>query len=162
MGMIDGIYLLIGTNLGDRISNIDLALEKIGKNIGHISAISSVYETAAWGEQQQPAFYNIALRVATDKPPLLLMKSLQAIENKMGRIKVEKWKERIIDIDILYYHDQQIGSAILTIPHAEIERRRFALEPLCEISPDFVHPQLQKTNAQLLDECEDFLEVKKL
>lgn len=162
MGMIDGIYLLVGTNLGDRIGNIDMALENITKDIGHISAISSVYETAPWGELKQPAFYNVALKVATDKPPLLLMESLQAIEKKMGRIKAEKWKERIIDIDILYYYDQKIVSPILTIPHTEIERRRFALEPLCEISPDFVHPLLQKTNVQLLKECKDFLEVKKI
>lgn len=160
--MIDGIYLLIGTNLGDKKSNIKIALEKITTDVGVITAKSSVYETAAWGKLDQPSFYNLALKVRSGKTPIELLDSLQAIEKEMGRIRIEKWGERLIDIDMLYYEDQQISSPKLTVPHPELPNRRFALVPLVEIADNFVHPSLGKTNGELLQECKDLLEVKKV
>lgn len=162
MRMIDGIYLLIGTNLGDKKSNINTALQKIAMEVGVITAKSSVYETAAWGKLDQPSFYNIAVRVSSEKNPFELLDALQAIEKDMGRIRVEKWRERLIDIDILYYEDLQINTPELTVPHPELPNRRFALIPLVEIADSFVHPALGKSNTQLLQECKDILEVKKV
>lgn len=162
MERIDGIYLLVGTNLGNRLDNITQALQKISERVGNILKISSVYETAAWGKIDQPDFYNLALEIATEKGTQEVLSLLQSIEKEMGRIRIERWEERIIDIDILYFSDKVMGTEELTIPHPEISNRRFALEPLNEIATDFMHPVLQKSNRELLGDCEDRLEVKKI
>lgn len=162
MERIDGIYLLIGTNLGNRLGNINLALQKISELVGSILKISSIYETAAWGKTNQPDFYNLALEIATEKAPQEVLHLLQSIEKEMGRIRIEKWEERIIDIDILYYADKVMTTPELTLPHPEIPNRRFALAPLNEIAGDFMHPFLHKSNREMLGACEDRLEVKKL
>ncbi len=162
MERIDGIYLLVGTNLGNRSDNLNLALQKISELIGNILQTSSIYETAAWGKTDQPDFYNLALEIATTKDPREVLNLLQSIEKEMGRIRVERWEERIIDIDILYFSDQIINSPQLTVPHPEIPNRRFTLEPLNEIASDFVHPFLHKSNREMLSDCKDKLTVKRI
>lgn len=156
------VYILLGTNLGNREENLDQAMLKIKETIGQVLQKSSVYETAAWGIEEQPAFYNQVLKVNTSLPPEVLLQKLLEIEVKMGRIRIKKWFTRLIDIDILYYDHNLLESPDLTIPHKEIQNRKFTLIPLVEIAPDYIHPGYLKTNKELLNLCEDKLEVTKV
>jgi len=157
-----GKYLLLGTNLGNRFKNLLEASGLIENQIGKIIQQSSIFETEAWGIREQPSFFNQVLEIQTSHTPEDLLFRITKIEKEMGRVRYEKWKERLIDIDILYYNDKIIQSAGLMIPHPELHKRRFTLVPLCEISPDEIHPLLKKTNLELLEETEDRLKVKKI
>ena len=155
------VYLLIGGNVGNRLQNLRHA-------IGHLSdwgtAIqqSAVYETEAWGKTDQEPFLNQALELNTSLTAQVLMGTILKIEEEMGRKRTEKYGPRIIDIDILFYNDVIIHEPHLTIPHPEIQNRRFVLVPMQEIAPLLVHPLLNKTIQQLLEECPDKLGAKKL
>src|SRR3954466_12662766 len=155
------VYLLTGGNIGDPLSNLQLACEQIAKETGSLLQKSSIYETAAWGLTNQNSFLNQVLFVATPLPAQELLQTLLGIEKKLGRQRVEKMGPRTIDIDILFYNNDIISSTQLTVPHPQIANRRFVLTPLNEIAPGFVHPVLQKTIAELLEICPDNLEVKK-
>ncbi|NMM50204.1 2-amino-4-hydroxy-6-hydroxymethyldihydropteridine diphosphokinase [Marinigracilibium pacificum] len=157
-----GIYLLLGTNMGDRQSNLKTAAEKIEDQIGKILNYSSIYETAAWGKTDQPDFYNTVLEIEADISPMDLINKCLEIEKEMGRIRIEKWAERLIDIDILYMDDWIVKYDSLTIPHPRIQDRAFTLFPLTEIASEFIHPVLLKSQKSLLSECSDTLEVKKI
>lgn len=156
--MSGGIYLLLGSNLGDRSQNLSRARNRIGSVI----ASSSIYVTSAWGKTEQPDFYNQVIEVDSKLGPEDLLKNILSIEETMGRIRSEKWGPRIIDIDILFYRDVIIKSEQLTIPHPEIQNRKFTLIPLNELAPSMMHPVLKKTIQQLNTECSDPLEVKRL
>lgn len=149
----------MGSNLGNRPENLNLAIQLISITVGKISKISTVYETAAWGKENQPAFLNQVIRVATNIEASDLLKELLTIEKKVGRIRTERWGERIIDIDILFFNHSVIDSTELQVPHPEIPNRRFTLVPLAEIAPDYTHPILKKTTTILLSECPDMLQV---
>jgi 2-amino-4-hydroxy-6-hydroxymethyldihydropteridine diphosphokinase len=153
-------YLLIGGNQGDRLARLAEAKDWIAKAGGQILLASSLYETGAWGKRDQPDFLNQALKVDTpqDAPAWLL--TLLGIEERMGRRRAEKYGPRIIDIDILFFNNSIIREPGLSIPHPEIQHRRFALTPLEEIAPFLIHPVLHKTIRQLLAECTDPLAVK--
>lgn len=155
-----GIYLLLGTNLGDRAINLANAINLAAEQGVVIKAVSAIYETAAWGIEEQPGFLNQVLEVETTLSAEELLKTILAIELEMGRVRIQKWGERLIDIDILYYHDQVIDSPELTVPHPEIQSRRFTLVPLVELAAEELHPVLQKTQAELLAVCPDGLEVR--
>lgn len=158
---MDGIYLLLGTNLGDRISNLADCRNAIANRIGEVPVVSSIYETAPWGVKKQSAFLNQVIEIETTIAPDKLLTQLLAIEKIMGRVRREKWGTRIIDIDILYYHDQIINTKRLTVPHPEIQNRHFTLAPLVEIIPEVIHPILGKSHLELLEVCHDNLEVMK-
>lgn len=158
--MTNGVYLLSGTNLGDRMANMARAMELIEKEAGLVVAQSQLYETAAWGIEDQPAFLNQVLEIKTTLTPLALLDTLLEIEKKMGRQRPQKWGQRLIDLDILYFADSVVVHEELKIPHPHIPERRFTLAPLCEIAPLLVHPVLKKNQLQLLEECPDKLEVK--
>lgn len=160
--MTEGIFILLGSNLGDRNSNLAEAKGLIGQQIGSLVHQSSIYETAAWGKTDQPSFYNQVIQISSSLSPQKLINKTQKIEKELGRVRKEKWGERIIDIDLLYFNQFIINELKLQVPHPGIPDRRFTLIPLDEIATDFVHPQLQKTNKQLLANCNDGLEVKKL
>ena len=153
-------YLLIGGNLGDRLHNLAGARMLIEKECGNISKRSSIYETAAWGMQDQPAFLNQAIELITVMPASDLMSCLLGIEQSLGRIRHEKFGPRLIDIDILLYNNEIHHSPFLKIPHPRLPERRFALKPLAEIAPFLVHPVLHKSISDLLKDCDDPLEVK--
>lgn len=150
----------MGTNLGNRERNIDRTLLLLKEKVGPIVNQSQIYQTAAWGHENQSPFLNIVVEISTTVSPETLLGQINKIENDLGRIRKEKWKERVIDIDILYYHSLVVNND-LKVPHPEIPNRRFALIPLVEIAPFFIHPVLLKTQQQLLAECKDELDVEK-
>ncbi len=153
------IYLLLGTNLGNKIKNLEKVRELLVSNRVTIRRESSIYETAAWGIEDQPTFLNQVVEIETAKTPDKLLDLTQEIEKKIGRVRKEKWGERLIDIDILYYGDSIIDQEDLQVPHPEIQNRRFTLVPMVDIAQDFVHPQLLVSQEALLKACEDTLEV---
>ena len=161
MSLSNKAYLLIGGNMGNRISNLQQARELIQKECGQLTAVSSVYQTAAWGLTEQPDFLNQVLVVATLLTPEAMMQQLLAIEEKMGRKRTIKFGPRIIDLDILLIESLIINSTLLTIPHPALTKRKFALIPLVEVAPQLMHPSERKTMAQLLIECPDKLAVQK-
>jgi 2-amino-4-hydroxy-6-hydroxymethyldihydropteridine diphosphokinase len=155
-------YLLIGGNVGDRHGNLQQAAQLIEAQAGKIVKRSAVYETAAWGKEDQPAFLNQVLQVETELEPTALLQSILNAEQQMGRIRQEKYGPRTIDIDILLYNDLSMNTAELVIPHPQLPLRRFALMPLAEIAASRLHPILKKSIDELLLECPDKLSVKKL
>jgi len=157
--MNDTIYLLLGGNTGDRQHYLDAATSEIETRCGRITAISKYYETAAWGQEDMPPFLNQALAIRTKLAPIALLAEINAIEQELGRERIEKWGARTIDIDIIFYGDQIIDTPTLTIPHPLLQERRFVLTPLHEIAPQWVHPVFKKTVSVLLAECKDPLPV---
>ena len=155
-------YILTGGNLGNRGANLQLAKDHLEKEVGEIISSSSVYETEAWGNNDQPDFYNQVHIISTSLPAEELMKKILEIEKQIGRIRTIKNASRIIDIDILFFNSEIINKPNLKIPHPEINNRRFVLTPLNELSPGFIHPVLKKTISELLSTCQDRLSVKAL
>jgi 2-amino-4-hydroxy-6-hydroxymethyldihydropteridine diphosphokinase len=158
----EGIFLLFGTNLGNPLENLQVAKQQIAEKIGGILRVSSLYKTAAWGNTEQPDFFNQVIEITTAFDPVILLEKILAIETMMGRKRIEKWGPRVIDIDILFFHDVTINTATLTLPHPEIPQRKFTLMPMAELAPDFWHPVLKKNIQTLLHECQDSLAVEKI
>lgn len=155
MSPAQNVFLLLGSNLGDRLQILRSAEILIEERIGIIQSASSVYETAPWGVLEQPAYLNQILVVETGLLPEEILRIVLEIEHELGRIRYERWGARVIDIDMLYYQDVVMDSARLTLPHPRLHERRFTLVPLNEIAPDFIHPVLLKSTRQLLSECSD-------
>ena len=150
------VYLLIGGNLGDRFELLKSAGKGIEKQIGDIVKESSIYETAAWGFESENDFLNQVLLVKTDLKPKQILEQCQLIEKLLGRVRQSgHYASRTMDIDILFYNDEIINEPDLTIPHPHLHKRRFTLEPLNEISPEFIHPRFKQTVRQLLSDCND-------
>jgi 2-amino-4-hydroxy-6-hydroxymethyldihydropteridine diphosphokinase len=152
MNSIHRVFLHTGSNIGDRLRNLEQALENIETRIGAVTMASRVFETKAWGITDQPDFLNQAVEVLTPMDPYQLLEAILEIEKTMGRKREIKWGKRLIDIDILFYEDLVIASENLTIPHPFLHERKFVLEPLMDIAPDFVHPVLKKTIRRLWEE----------
>lgn len=155
-------FLLIGGNVGVRENYLAAARKQIEKNCGAIRQQSSLYQTAAWGMENQSPFLNQALEVETELNADELLQAVLQIEENLGRKREIKYGPRIIDIDILLFNDEVIHREGLTVPHPEMQNRRFALEPLNEIASTDIHPVLKKTISQLLQECPDKLDVQKI
>ena len=155
-------FLLLGTNLGDRKKNLSVARNAIEVSVGTILKASSIYQTAAWGKTDQPDFLNQALEVQTALSAEDVLAEILKIERAMGRRRDQQWGERIIDIDILLFERKIMSSSALTIPHPQLQNRRFALEPLAEIGSDVTHPILQLTIQEMLAQCSDLLEVRRI
>ncbi len=148
------VYLSLGSNIGDRLNFLTKALKELNK-ITKVKLVSSIYETEPWGVNNQERFYNSVIEIETELYPLDLLKKIQKIEAKLGKKRLSHMQPRTIDIDILFYHGWSFENNILTIPHPELERRRFVLEPISEIAPLAVHPIIGKTMISLLRHCRD-------
>ena len=155
------VYLLLGSNMGNSEQQLFNAIENITQQIGKIINQSSLYTTAAWGESNQPDFLNQIIIVESEIMALPMLDIILSIEKKMGRVRTTKNAPRVIDIDILFFNKEIIATTNLTIPHPEIENRRFVLIPLNELSPNLLHPISNLPISILLKNCKDTLDVKK-
>lgn len=156
-------YLLLGGNLGDRKANLHQAIKLIAENIGQIDTVSALYETAAWGKTDQPAFLNQAVAVKTKLSAIDVLDKALEIEKVLGRIRKDKWGERLIDIDLILFDEVVIDiENRLQVPHPQMQYRKFVMAPLAEIAPDVMHPVLGKTISDIFENITDDLEVKKL
>ena len=156
------VFLGIGTNLGNRESNLEEAVARIREYIGPVLDSSSIYETEPWGFQAKDEFLNKVVKVETELTPSEILERILIIESIMGRVRSkERYSSRLIDIDILICEDMIIDEENLKIPHPLLHQRRFVLVPLCEVASDMIHPVLKKSISDLLEICEDKSEVKK-
>jgi len=147
-------YLSLGSNLGDRAENLAEALRLLPHPRLAVTRVSAVYETEPVGVVDQPWFLNQVVEIETSLFPMMLIKHTQAIEREMGRRRTAANGPRIIDIDILLYAQFIVDTPRLVIPHKELHKRRFVLEPLCELIPDVRHPAMRKTFRELLAAAE--------
>jgi len=146
--MIHVTYLSLGSNLGDRSTNLHKAISHLPPKVQLVTQ-SSIYKTEPWGYSDQPSFLNQAIKADTSLEPFELLAFLKEIEISMGRQETFHFGPRLIDLDILFFDDLILDSPELTIPHPHIAERAFVLIPMAEIAPDFFHPVLNKTIQEL-------------
>lgn len=154
--------LLIGGNLGDRFDYLIRCEQLLTELVGNTKAKSSIYETKAWGLTNQQDFLNQAFLIETVLTPFDLLEACQNIENTLDRIRVIRWGERTMDVDIIFYNDLIIKDSKLEIPHPRFHLRNFALAPLNEIIKNYICPLNKKSIQQLLEESSDNLETVKI
>lgn len=164
------LFLLIGGNQGDRAALLQQATDLIHNRIGSVVSLSKIYSTAPWGQfkpgEEPQDFLNCALKVATSLTPFEALSAALAIEKELGRTRPTNdkstssqsqrlYSSRPIDIDLILYDTLTLDTHDLTLPHPRMQLRRFVLQPLCDIAPDYIHPILNKPLIQLLKECPD-------
>ncbi|MCC5920654.1 MAG: 2-amino-4-hydroxy-6-hydroxymethyldihydropteridine diphosphokinase [Cyclobacteriaceae bacterium] len=160
---MEEIYISLGSNIGDRNAHLQQAIKLLQSDPNlQIKQISAIYESSAWGLEDQAAFYNCNLSVAWNDTSSQLLDLLLDIEHSMQRKRLIKWGPRNIDIDLLYFGDEQLNTQRLILPHPHIKDRKFILMPMVEIAPDFRCPRWQLTQRELLHKCNDQGEVKKV
>ena len=153
------VYLLLGGNIGNRLDNLERAKHLLEKQVGKVIKDSKVYETASWGNTDQPDFLNQVVLIETKLAAEKIMEQILLIEKTMGRVRAKKNASRIIDVDILFFNEEVIETKNIIIPHPQIQNRNFVLYPLNELSPQLKHPVLKKTIHDLLLQCDDTLAV---
>ncbi len=147
-------YVALGSNLGDREENLRNALKHLQENGVEVVKVSTFIETEPYGVTDQPGFVNAVCQVETELAPLELLRLLLRIEQEMGRVRLRRWGERNIDLDLLLYEDAVLESEELTLPHPDMHNRDFVLFPLAEIAGGVVHPVLEKSISELKDELQ--------
>jgi len=156
------VTVILGSNMGNRISLINNAIKLMSQNVGELVSQSSNYETEPWGFESSSIFINrIAIFKSTLSPEDFLQQCL-SIEKQLGRTRHESetYESRTMDIDILFYGDKIIHTKSLIVPHPRISERRFVLEPLHELLPNYIHPEFHKSISELLTNCPDNSAVK--
>lgn len=146
------VYISLGSNQGDRLANLRLAVEALKGIPGTlVTGTSGIYATEPVGKTNQPEFLNLAAEIETGLEPGDLLAALQNVEKGLGRERGERWGPRTIDLDILYFGQRIVGQPDLTIPHPRAQQRAFVLEPLAELAPELVDPVTGKTVAEMLE-----------
>ena len=155
------VVLSLGGNIGDVRETFIKTITALEDRVGGLYELSSLYKTKAWGVEDQPSFLNQVLVLNTDLSPIEVLNICLNIEEQQGRSRLsgEKWQERVIDIDVLFYENKIMDTTDLKIPHPYLHKRNFILFPLAEIIPDFRHPILGKTVLELKKHCKDNLHV---
>ena len=158
------VYIGLGSNEGNRKENLKKAIDHMSNELSPVIKASYIYETEPWGFETDHWFLNQVILMETAERPLIILRKLLHIESIMGRKPTtqKNYTSRIIDLDLLLYDDLIVQTNELIIPHPRMHQRRFVLIPMTEIAPDVVHPIFKKNMEQLLDECFDVLEVKKV
>ena len=154
------VFLQLGSNLGDRELLLKDAILAIENRVGDIVNFSKVYESSPWRVEGQDNFLNQILKIKTTLLACEVLSIVLNIEEQLGRVRIEKWGERLIDIDIIFYNDSIIETPELCVPHKHLHERMFVLKPLHEIAPEMVHPKYNKTIDELLKICKDTELVK--
>ncbi len=159
MNKVETVYLLLGSNIGDKKEHLRKAKALIGERIGKIQRSSGFYLTQAWGNTEQDDFINQALELRTYHSPEQTLRVLMDIEKELGRNRVVKNEPRIIDIDILFFGYKTIKTKELVVPHPKFHERNFAMVPMMELNGDFVHPAFEIPIDELYFESKDNLDV---
>ncbi len=158
-------HILFGSNMGDKNEIFAQACLFINNRCGRIVAVSSAYESEPWGFEAEEWFMNRLISVETELEPEEMMQQLLGIEAELGRVRhpeTDGYTSRTADLDILYYGSRIVVTGSLVVPHPRLHQRRFALLPLCEMVPQFVHPAFKLTQTELLERCPDTSEVRKI
>jgi 2-amino-4-hydroxy-6-hydroxymethyldihydropteridine diphosphokinase len=159
---LNNIYILSGSNLGDREKALTTAKQEIQLHCGSISACSSIYESDPWGFDSDEKFLNQVILLTSKLGPYALLAKLQEIEKKMGRIRTKSgYESRIIDLDILYFNDEIIQNEALKIPHPAMHQRAFTMVPMEELAPNFLHPILKISQKEILSALADKKDIKR-
>ena len=154
------VFLQLGSNMDNRNAYLKNANKLIAEEIGAIQKKSKIYESVPWGVENQNNYLNQVLEIKSEFSAEEVLGKVLQIEDKIGRIRDEKWGERIIDIDILLFNDSIVEKDGICIPHIHLHNRRFVLIPLNEVAPSFIHPKYNKTIEELLSECKDIESVE--
>ena len=149
------VYLQLGSNLGEREQLISDAVQEISKHVGDVNICSRLYESTPWRVDGQKSYLNQIIKVKTLLSADDVLVAVLKIENDLGRVRIEKWGERLIDIDIIFFNNEIIETADLCIPHKHMHERNFVLVPLNEIAPFLIHPKYNKTISELFDESKE-------
>lgn len=145
------VYLSLGSNLGNKEENLNLAIQFLEKRAGNIISRSAFYYTEPWGFDSENGFVNLCLKMDTTLSPEPLLKKTQDIEKEIGRKTKSHngYTDRLIDIDILLFDDLILNTSTLTLPHPLMDQRAFVLDPLCQIAAEVIHPILQKNISEI-------------
>jgi 2-amino-4-hydroxy-6-hydroxymethyldihydropteridine diphosphokinase len=154
------VFLQLGSNLGDRELLFKDSITEIEDRVGNILECSKLYESTPWRVEGQENYLNQILKVKTTLLADDVLLTVLDIEKQLGRVRIEKWGERLIDIDIIFYNDSIIETPELCVPHKHLHERMFVLTPLHNIAPEMVHPKYNKTIEELLKICKDTELVK--
>ena len=149
------VYLQLGSNLGDRQDYLTKASVELKLEIGQIIKSSKIYESPAWGVSNQKKYLNQIIKIKTEYSASLILEKALKIEDKLGRVRIKKWGERVIDIDLLLFNFDIIEETNLSIPHKYMHKRKFVLVPLNELAGNYLHPIYNITINELLNKCKD-------
>ena len=158
-------YVLFGSNMGDKEAIFAQACLYINNRCGRVVKVSTAYESEPWGFEAEEWFLNRVIVLETALSPMDLLQQLLDIERELGRVRhpeIKGYTSRTADLDLLYYGSRIIQTEALTVPHPRLHLRRFALVPLCDVMPNFVHPVFQMTQTELLQRCPDESIVREL
>lgn len=156
------IYLALGTNVGNKEENLKEAIKRLSEGGIEVVGESPIYKTPPYGPVEQDWFLNQVVEVQTELDADELFEAMQIIEKEMGREKEVRWGPRLIDLDIIFYNDLVLHEKNLTIPHADMQNRKFVLQPMCDLNPKFLHPVFEKRMEELLENCNDEGVIEKI